>query len=37
MFLTEEAMWQFCWNMFFIRVNYILKIKLMNNYIGKLI
>jgi len=37
MFLTKEATWQFCWNLFFFEVNYILEIKLMNNYIGKLI
>jgi hypothetical protein len=28
---------QFCWNIFFIKVNYNFKIKLMNNYIGILI
>jgi len=37
MFLTKEAMRQFCWNIFFLRVNYNLKTKLINNYNGKLI
>jgi UDP-glucose 4-epimerase len=35
-FLTKEAMRQFCWDIFFLRVNYNLKTKLINNYNGKI-